>query len=311
MAVVTVSTAEKAQAIARVEGVPHPVAWHRVVDGQRGVGCFAASVHRDDFSQGLEYGIRRIEPIRRDGPARRVVGKGHGHLAAQGIPERIRGFVAWVQAGVDFAPVAEVEHVPMAVEPTRPLVAEQGDEATRGVEMAHRLADLAPEGRLVVHGLHAPVIVVGERSHIEARHVLGVGEILRRGPGAVGELGVPVKIAPSQSGKAFPGDQRVGDRREFGEFALAPGCDAVGAGLLHPDVDAAVAAEASSEIDPRRRDQARWQIDENNAGLFHRARAAVNIQGRDGQANGLARGGGGGQDQANLARRSAHDIDPG
>ena len=155
------------------------------------------------------------------------------------------------------------------------------------------------------------MVVVGERRDIKSRDVSGVGEILRGRAGTVRKLGVSVKIAPGQGREALPCDQRVGGRTEFSEPPLAPSFQAVDAGLFDLDLDAAASPEASAEFDDGLEDESRGWVDDDDAARRYGAPAAMNIQGRHGEPDGLPRKGSCGQDQAELAWRPADDVDPG
>lgn len=88
----------------------------------------------------------------------------------------------------------------MPVGPARPLVAEERHEAARLVEATRGVLDALPVGGRLVEEGEAPVVVVGQRRHVERAHVAGVAVPVLGGSGPVGEAQWPCRSAKSTRG---------------------------------------------------------------------------------------------------------------
>ncbi len=174
-----------------------------------------------------------------------------------------------------------------------------------------RRADLVPEFRVGVQGLHAPMVVIRQGRDIELRDSPRIIEVLFRGARAVGELGVSVEIAPEQAGESLAYQQGIRAGGEPFELAPAPGLEAVDSGLVDLNLDAALRSPGPAERDFFRPGQALGQGVEDDTSRFEGARIEAEVQGGERHAKRRPAFGGRGQEHANLRRFRPDDVDSG
>ena len=94
----------------------------------------AAAVNRDDLGHRFELGVGGVGPVGGDRPAGRMVGEGEDLPPRKASQSCSRALVCRVDELRTSPSIAEVQHVAVAVDPARPLVAEQRHEAVRVVD---------------------------------------------------------------------------------------------------------------------------------------------------------------------------------
>ena len=211
-----VTAPDEAEDPSGVQLVAHEVARDCTVDAGRGVLGLAAAVDAHHLGHRLHPGVGGVRPVGRNRAARGVVGDRERRLPGKGVPELIGGRRLRVQRAQDLALVLEVDDVSVTVEPARPLVPEQGDEAAGFVESTHLAGDLFPHLGMRVEEPYAEVVVIRQDDQIEAGDVARVVEVVRGYPRSVGEIRMSVEIPPVDGP-----DPRDATRNGFDSVAIS------------------------------------------------------------------------------------------
>lgn len=323
MAVVGIAAADEAEARAMAQDVADELALEGAGDGRGRVGGLAHAVDGGDLGDGLELGIGREMPVRRDGLAGGVVGEGQDGLAAQEGPELVRSIGRGVERGGDLEGVVEGEDVAMAVQPARPFVAGQRHEEAGGVVGADEGEDRGLAIGIFVEGIESPMVVVREGDRVEAGDVARITEVVVGGPGAIGEARMAMEIGPVESrfGSAHDDRRQIGmEARERAEAAHFEAERALDARSDEADaVGRAFGCEAVALADARgglgRGDRQGADL-EAGAGLTGGDRrfgpvgaVAGGVDERELDLEGLARGELGGRESEQLGRFVRQDVD--